>query len=216
MCSMFEEPTQCSFTRFAFDGEAWFLFCRSIWATINGKCETDHWFDADGQSRKIKSIHLQYRCYLEECNFKSKTPIERRDHCITEHKFPHDFRFDCNHGQSKKSNEKGNKKSCSNDKKLHSATTLIQPSKLLAEGGNDEDIELENKSILFTAQRRQFKNFRFGGRKTKTFYNNSTDYAKLLASKSENSKESQKSSTLESDQAFDDLMESLPQWTINK
>lgn len=152
----------------------------------------------------------QYRCYLEECNVKSKTPIERRDHCITEHKFPHDFRFDCTHGP-KKSNEKPKKKSYANDKKPHSSTTLIQPSKLLAEGGNDEDIELENKSILLTVERKQFKNFRFGNRKTKTFYNNSTDYAKLLASKSENSKELKKSSTLECDQAFDDLMESLPQ-----
>ncbi|XP_053688545.1 protein lethal(2)k10201 [Sabethes cyaneus] len=35
-----------------------------------------------------------YACFLEECSQRSKDPAERRDHCIKEHKFPHNFRFD--------------------------------------------------------------------------------------------------------------------------
>ncbi|XP_035901176.1 protein lethal(2)k10201 [Anopheles stephensi] len=43
-----------------------------------------------------------YACYLEECKHRSKDPAERRDHCIREHKFPHNFRFDKQtHSQSK-------------------------------------------------------------------------------------------------------------------
>uniref|UniRef100_A0A2M4AWS3 Putative alpha-snap protein n=1 Tax=Anopheles triannulatus TaxID=58253 RepID=A0A2M4AWS3_9DIPT len=35
-----------------------------------------------------------YACFLEECKYRSKDVVERRDHCIREHKFPHNFRFD--------------------------------------------------------------------------------------------------------------------------
>ncbi|XP_055716766.1 protein lethal(2)k10201 [Phlebotomus papatasi] len=34
-----------------------------------------------------------YSCYIEECKEKNWTPEERRDHCISVHKFPHNFRF---------------------------------------------------------------------------------------------------------------------------
>ena len=40
------------------------------------------------------AILFQFSCYLEECQQKSKSQQERRDHCIKDHKFPHDFRFD--------------------------------------------------------------------------------------------------------------------------
>lgn len=155
-------------------------------------------------------MYFQYRCYLEECQLMSQSPTDRRDHCITEHKFPHDFRFDC-YNRSKKTGEKTKKNNQkSKDHKKSQSSTILQPSKLLSVAGNDEDIELENKSILLTAQRKQFTNFRFGNRKVKTFSGN--DYAKLLAAKAENSKESEtQPSTLENDKMIDDLMESLPQ-----
>ncbi|XP_050091946.1 protein lethal(2)k10201 [Anopheles aquasalis] len=35
-----------------------------------------------------------YACFLEECKYRSTDVVERRDHCIREHKFPHNFRFD--------------------------------------------------------------------------------------------------------------------------
>lgn len=39
------------------------------------------------QSQK-KSL---YECFLEPCHMILKSPKERKDHCINEHKFPHDF-----------------------------------------------------------------------------------------------------------------------------
>uniref|UniRef100_A0A336LLG3 CSON001352 protein n=1 Tax=Culicoides sonorensis TaxID=179676 RepID=A0A336LLG3_CULSO len=35
-----------------------------------------------------------FACYVEECNFMSTDVKMRHDHCIKDHKFPHDFRFD--------------------------------------------------------------------------------------------------------------------------
>ncbi|XP_030387002.1 protein lethal(2)k10201 [Scaptodrosophila lebanonensis] len=35
-----------------------------------------------------------FSCYLEECTFKMHTAKERKDHCITVHKFPPNYRFD--------------------------------------------------------------------------------------------------------------------------
>lgn len=35
-----------------------------------------------------------YTCFVEGCAHKSIDVKTRRDHCIKEHKFPHDFRFD--------------------------------------------------------------------------------------------------------------------------
>uniref|UniRef100_A0A182QUN6 C2H2-type domain-containing protein n=1 Tax=Anopheles farauti TaxID=69004 RepID=A0A182QUN6_9DIPT len=50
----------------------------------------DSYFAAQVQS----STKAMYACYLEECIHRSKDPAERRDHCIREHNFPHNFRFD--------------------------------------------------------------------------------------------------------------------------
>ncbi|KAK7792704.1 hypothetical protein R5R35_007519 [Gryllus longicercus] len=49
-----------------------------------------------------------YQCYVEECGEKFSTPKDRRDHCISLHKFPHDFRFDSSWKQ--KGNVKKHKK----------------------------------------------------------------------------------------------------------
>lgn len=35
-----------------------------------------------------------FSCFNEECTHKSITSDDRRDHCMTEHKFPQHFRFD--------------------------------------------------------------------------------------------------------------------------
>lgn len=158
-------------------------------------------------------MHFQFGCYLEECCHKSQTPTERRDHCITEHKFPHDFRFDC-YNHARKINEKTKKthqKSSTETKNKIQSSTIVQPSKLMSVAGNDEDIELENKSIVLTAQRKQFTNLRFGHRKTKTFNNHGTDYAKLLAAKQKSNEATEHSSALDNKKMVDDLMDSLPQ-----
>jgi hypothetical protein len=39
-------------------------------------------------------LSFQYSCFLEECSLKFITNAERKDHCIREHKFPPNFRFD--------------------------------------------------------------------------------------------------------------------------
>lgn len=155
---------------------------------------------------------LQYRCYLEECERMCQTPAERRDHCITDHKFPHDFRFDC-YKNSKKFYDKTKKNSQKpKDKKPQSSSTIIQPSKLLSVASNDEDVELEDKSILLTARNSKRQNFRFCNQKAKTFSSNSTiDYAKSLASKSDQTESTERPQPLETNQIVDDLMDSLPQ-----
>ncbi|XP_053670109.1 protein lethal(2)k10201 [Anopheles nili] len=67
----------------------------------------DSYFAAQVQS----SNRLMYVCFLEECKHRSKDPAERKDHCIREHKFPHNFRFDkqlySKVGKSTKSTSRG-------------------------------------------------------------------------------------------------------------
>lgn len=150
----------------------------------------------------------------------SKTPTERRDHCITEHKFPHDFRFDCYGRNTKKNNNNNNNskvdgKKSANPKSSSSSNTVLQPSKLVSVTTHDEDIELEDKSILLTAQRKHFTNFSFGHKKSKAFHSNATaqSYAKQLTAKSViNTKQSQSTTVgLDNANLVDELMESLPQ-----
>ncbi|XP_058067334.1 protein lethal(2)k10201 [Anopheles bellator] len=50
----------------------------------------DSYFAAQVEAAK----HPMYACFREECKYRSKDCAERRDHCIREHKFPHNFRFD--------------------------------------------------------------------------------------------------------------------------
>lgn len=165
---------------------------------------------------------MQYRCYLEECLQLSQNATDRRNHCITVHKFPSDFRFD-NHAKKKSNNNNSNTNDSkkSNPKSTKSkASSVLQPQKLVSVATHDEDIELEDKSILLTAQRKHYTNFSFGHKKSKSFQSNgSHSYAKLLAAKSGNTTSSSTStstsketSVLEnSTNMVDDLMESLPQ-----
>ncbi|KAJ6636032.1 Zinc finger protein [Pseudolycoriella hygida] len=39
-----------------------------------------------------------FACYVQECESVFINPEDRKDHCITIHKFPHDFRFDIKSG----------------------------------------------------------------------------------------------------------------------
>lgn len=93
--------------------------------------------------------------------------------------------------------------------------SVLKPSKLVSvTATHDEDIELENKSILLTAQRKPFTNFSFGHKKTKTFRSsqssNGNSYAKQLAAKSEVNKQNKPQRGLDDVNMVDELMDSLP------
>lgn len=167
-------------------------------------------------SEYFLKIQFQYRCYLEECPKLSQTPAERRDHCISEHKFPHDFRFDCYKHTKKNATNKVDGKA-NNAKATNSnvdQASVLKPSKLVSVTTHDEDIELEDKSILLTAQRKHFTNFSFGHKKTKTFRStsqnhSSNSYAKQLTAKSE-IKQNKSQSGLDDINMVDELIDSLP------
>lgn len=149
---------------------------------------------------------------MEECPKLSQTPTERRDHCISEHKFPHDFRFDCYKHTKKHATNKSEGKA-TNAKATNSnieQASVLKPSKLGSVAAtHDEDIELENKSILLTAQRKPFTNFSFGHKKSKTFQSSSNSYAKQLAAKSA-AKQNKPQLGLDDVNMVDELMDSLP------
>lgn len=157
---------------------------------------------------------------MEECPKLSQTPTERRDHCISEHKFPPDFRFDCYKHTKKNAPNKVDGKT-NNAKATNSRSeqaSVLKPSKLISVTTHDEDIELEDKSILLTAQRKHFTNFSFGHKKTKTFRSNvsssqsqgSISYAKQLTAKSEIKHNNKPQSGLDDINMVDELMENLP------
>lgn len=167
------------------------------------------------------SFCRQYACYLEECDHKSQTPAERHDHCITQHKFPHDFRFDgFNHKKAKINSIKQCKSSSINNNdganKNPTKSSILHASKFAANQVHDEDIVLEDKSILLMAQRKPITTFSFGHRKVKTF-SSATDighgksYAKALTHKSQQPNIIPASSTLECEKMIEDLIDSLPQ-----
>ncbi|SPP72961.1 protein lethal(2)k10201 [Drosophila guanche] len=52
-----------------------------------------------------------FACYLEECGSKFHTPRQRKDHCITAHKFPVNYRFDQDHGHGKTKHKKNDESS---------------------------------------------------------------------------------------------------------
>jgi len=72
----------------------------------------------------IQIFSFQYRCFVEECKSVFATAQKRHAHCIQDHQFPHDFRFDVSRKQeAKHSKPKHNKQSpmevdsCPGDKK---------------------------------------------------------------------------------------------------
>uniref|UniRef100_A0A182NC64 C2H2-type domain-containing protein n=1 Tax=Anopheles dirus TaxID=7168 RepID=A0A182NC64_9DIPT len=106
----------------------------------------DSYFAAQVQS----SNKAMYACYLEECSHRSRDPAERRDHCIREHRFPHNFRFD----------KQINTQTTTN-KSLKMPTTKTE-----AEKASASDKMLVEESI---APPRCRKNFSFGHPQQRTF-----------------------------------------------
>lgn len=116
------------------------------------------------------------------------------------------------------------KKSHTNDKKKKKEkskiSSIIQPAKLLNDQGHDdEDIELEDKSIALLDNRKPIKAFSFGRSKVKTFSSlcdlpNENDSMKSnnnnRKGKHSKKQKTKEISTLESDKMIVDLMESLP------
>lgn len=147
----------------------------------------------------------------------SQNANDRRDHCIKQHKFPHDFRFDIQSGTKKKVPKKqepgkssGVSMECDDS---NSDNPVLPPTKLIQPDVVDEDVQLENKSILLTAQRKpKLTYFSFGHKKSKAFPTNcDPNYAKALSAKGKNPKHIKaKAANLDDDRVFDDLMESLP------
>ncbi|XP_049295841.1 protein lethal(2)k10201 [Anopheles funestus] len=122
-----------------------------------------------------------YACYLEECKHRSKDPAERRDHCIREHKFPHNFRFDKQtHSQPKSS--KGSKTSVPMDTESVAACASNTPLS-----------KIEGEKTIAPKCR---KNFSFGHPQQRTF--------KSVK------KQSNRCDILESNKMVIDLLESLP------
>lgn len=167
--------------------------------------------------KRILNLCPQYACYLEECQHMSQTPAERHDHCITQHKFPHDFRFDgFNHKRAMINSIKQSNSRSENNNKKPSTSSIVQASKFAANQVHDEDIVLEDKSILLTAQRKPITSFSFGHGKAKTFSGaklstHHKSYAMALTKKSKQPNKTSTSSTLECEKMVEDLMESLPQ-----
>ncbi|ALC41819.1 l-2-k10201 [Drosophila busckii] len=46
------------------------------------------------EAAKERGDKPMYSCYIEECPDKFRTVVERKDHCISAHKFPNNYRFD--------------------------------------------------------------------------------------------------------------------------
>lgn len=68
-----------------------------------------------------------YSCYVEECGHKSIDASARRDHCIKDHKFPHDFRFDKVRKQKKKKDKGMEVDESSEDVKQEAAKVFEVP-----------------------------------------------------------------------------------------
>ncbi|XP_017066008.1 protein lethal(2)k10201 [Drosophila eugracilis] len=83
-----------------------------------------------------------FSCFLDECTTKFHTPRQRKDHCITVHKFPANYRFD--HGKNK-AKEKHQPKSKSNSMEV-------------------DELPVEAKTLPY------IKAFSFGHQTHRTFY----------------------------------------------
>ncbi|XP_065083824.1 protein lethal(2)k10201 [Ochlerotatus camptorhynchus] len=104
----------------------------------------DSYFAAQVQSGK----RPMFSCFLEECPNESQTPDERRDHCIKQHKFPHNFRFDQRISSQKK----------------HSTRRTS-----LSESSAGVEMELEPVESHSGLGAKGKKNFNFGHSKVRSF-----------------------------------------------
>lgn len=169
----------------------------------------------------IFSLLNQFACYLEQCLHKSQTPDERRDHCITDHKFPHDFRFDTYNypkkGAGKKKSGAAKSKSATSTAMAsnNNETTDITMDKIGATANQavtDNSASGPLKQLQQQQQQQQkrgkpMSNFSFGQGQTKTFVFNDQSYAKKL---SKNYKGKSKKNPLDDVNMCTDLLENLP------
>uniref|UniRef100_A0A182KCR3 C2H2-type domain-containing protein n=1 Tax=Anopheles christyi TaxID=43041 RepID=A0A182KCR3_9DIPT len=104
----------------------------------------DSYFAAQVQS----SNRAMYACFLEECKHLSKNAAERRDHCIREHRFPHNFRFDMQRNNNQPKPGK-------------------QSKTVPMEAENDSSTPLDDEKPVLAPKCR--KNFSFGHPQQRTF-----------------------------------------------
>lgn len=77
---------------------------------------------------------FQFQCFLESCPLKFSTQKERKSHCIEQHKFPSDFRYDP-------------ERSAGHPKKKEQPQDHKQATKLLGFGHNQTRSFAKNKSL---------------------------------------------------------------------
>lgn len=122
-----------------------------------------------------------FACYVQECQTKFMNPEERRDHCITSHKFPHNFRFDV-----KTSSNKTGKSEAADD-------------------GVEATMEAVTADLEET--KKPLKSIHFGHSKVKTFKSD-TSYASVLT---KNQKKKSAAKIFDDNQMVVDLIASLPE-----
>ncbi|XP_055596315.1 protein lethal(2)k10201 [Uranotaenia lowii] len=135
-----------------------------------------------------------YACFLEECPHKSQTPSERRDHCIKEHKFPHNFRFD------KQSSSTGLTKGNTQSLNTKKGDKIVKQSST-SSGEMDVDSAAATAKISdqTTEVPKCMKNFSFGHSRIRSF-----------KSTTGSTKPKKNCDILESNKMVVDLLESLP------
>lgn len=122
-----------------------------------------------------------FACYVQECQQMFVNSDVRKDHCITVHKFPHNFRFDVKPAQR-------NGKSVNESDNLDGEVMDVLPVSV------DETIK-------------PMKGINFGHSKVKTF-KPETSYAKILT---KNQKKKSETQILDDNKMIVDLMASLPE-----
>lgn len=137
----------------------------------------DSFFAVQSQTKPM------FACYVQECRLTFMNPDERKDHCITDHKFPHNFRFDVK--------STANKNSKSESLNGSAATTVV------------EAMPVDGESDL----KKPIRTINFGHSKVKTFKSD-TCYAKALT---KNQKKKPATQILDDNQMVVDLMASLPE-----
>ncbi|XP_041780752.1 protein lethal(2)k10201 [Anopheles merus] len=146
----------------------------------------DSYFAAQVQS----ASRAMYACFLEECKHRSKDPAERRDHCIREHRFPHNFRFDMQQRASQPNKS---------DKQPKATVAMETES---AAGSMTSPLTEEPSQPIAPKCR---KNFSFGHPQQRTFK------TKAKATGGTAKPSAAKCDILESNQMVIDLLDSLPQ-----
>lgn len=154
---------------------------------------------------------------MEQCLHKSQAPDQRRDHCITEHKFPHDFRFDAYNYPKKGASKKKTGTGKNNTIDVSASSAMATNNNENPDIVMDKNCEITNKSItsdLVSGQQQQQKkrpkpmsNFSFGQGQTKTFVFNDPSYAKKLT---KNYKGKAKKNPLDDKNMCTDLLDNLP------